>query len=144
MPHNRNQFGFTLIEVVIVMVITGILAVLVVSFFTPVKGYFAAIARAELADAADTALRRMAVSFMRHCLTACGLAVVISNFCRPLQGGAIARYRIAVRPVQAIYLDFVAADTSFEVIGTLSSSPVAGEELVVYNTAPFCSMQGIM
>ena len=53
--------GFTLVEAVIVIVITGIIAAVVAVFITkPVEGYFDSARRAELTDIADTALRRMA------------------------------------------------------------------------------------
>lgn len=52
--------GFTLVELVMVMVITGIIAATGVVFFKPViNSYFAAQRRAALTDMADTALRRM-------------------------------------------------------------------------------------
>jgi MSHA biogenesis protein MshO len=52
--------GFTLIELVIVMAITGIIAAIVVVFFKPaVDSYFDTVRRASLTDIADTALRRM-------------------------------------------------------------------------------------
>lgn len=52
--------GFTLIEAIIAIVITGILVGMVSVFISkPVQGYFDAVRRAELTDAADVALRRM-------------------------------------------------------------------------------------
>jgi MSHA biogenesis protein MshO len=51
--------GATLVELVIVMVITGILAAAVVYFGSPIRSYTDTAARAELTDAADTALRRI-------------------------------------------------------------------------------------
>ena len=52
--------GFTLIEMIMVIVITGILAGIVAVFITkPVQGYADSVRRAELTDAADVALRRM-------------------------------------------------------------------------------------
>lgn len=52
--------GFTLIEMVMVMVITAILAIGTVKFIDgPVQGYVEANVRAELTDIADTALRRI-------------------------------------------------------------------------------------
>ena len=57
----RHQRGFTLVEAVVVMVITGIVAGTMVLFIRrPVQNYTDAAARADLSDAADLALRRMA------------------------------------------------------------------------------------
>ncbi|MCX7168753.1 MAG: type II secretion system protein [Proteobacteria bacterium] len=59
-PDRHHQSGFTLIEAVIVIVITGILAGIVAVFITkPVQGYVDSVRRAELTDAADVALRRI-------------------------------------------------------------------------------------
>lgn len=53
--------GFTLIEAVIVIAITGIIAGVVAVFIkAPVDAYFDSARRAEMTDIADTALRRMA------------------------------------------------------------------------------------
>lgn len=56
-----NQSGFTLVEMVIVIVITGIIGGIVAVFIkAPVQGYVDSSRRAELTDIADTAVRRMA------------------------------------------------------------------------------------
>ncbi len=56
----RRPAGFTLIELVIVIVLLGILAVTLSQFITaPVKGYIDTSRRAALVDTADTALNRM-------------------------------------------------------------------------------------
>ena len=53
--------GFTLIEAVVAIVITGIVAGIVAVFIAkPVQGYADSVRRAELTDVADVALRRMA------------------------------------------------------------------------------------
>jgi len=50
----------TLIEMIVVIAITGILAAAVAVFIRrPVEGYIDAARRAELSDVADTALRRI-------------------------------------------------------------------------------------
>jgi MSHA biogenesis protein MshO len=56
----QRQRGFTLVEAVFVIVVTGIIAAIVAVFVRlPVQGYMDAKVRAELSDAADTTLRRM-------------------------------------------------------------------------------------
>lgn len=57
----RLQRGFTLLEAIIVIVITGAIASVVAIFIvSPIEGYLDTTARAELSDVADTALRRIA------------------------------------------------------------------------------------
>lgn len=51
--------GVTLIELAVTIAVIGILAALIVQFVTPVRSYIDTGRRAALADAADTALRRI-------------------------------------------------------------------------------------
>ena len=56
-----SQSGFTLVEAIIAIVITGIVAGIVAVFIVrPVQGYLDTVRRAGMTDTADTALRRMA------------------------------------------------------------------------------------
>jgi MSHA biogenesis protein MshO len=58
---NRRSRGFTLLEAITVIVITGVIATAVAVFMQkPVQGYFGSTARTALTDTADTALRRIA------------------------------------------------------------------------------------
>lgn len=60
-PTDMRSAGFTLIEAVIVIAITGIIAGVVAVFIrAPLDAYFDSARRAEMTDIADTALRRMA------------------------------------------------------------------------------------
>lgn len=128
----KYMAGFTLIEAIMVIVITGILAALVSSFAAPLKGYFDATARADLSDVADTALRRMA----RDVRLALPNSVRINggnlylDFLATTGGG---RYRAVVDALGAGNpLDFTAADTSFDVLGS-TVDIAAGDQIVVYN-----------
>lgn len=131
---SRNA-GFTLIEAVVVIVISGVIAVMAAVFMrTPVEGYFDSVRRAELTDAADTALRRMARD----------VRAALPNSLRP--GGptcfeflpvvAGGRYRFqngtGLGPFDPLL--FNAADTSFDVLGHVGLPPPAGtHHAVIYN-----------
>ncbi len=59
--NRRPSAGFTLIEAIVAIAITGILSGIVAVFMAkPIQGYVDSVRRAELTDAADVALRRMA------------------------------------------------------------------------------------
>ncbi len=62
----RRGRGVTLIELVVVITITGIIAVVLGTFIVrPIQGYQATVRRAELVDAAEMALRRTARDIRR-------------------------------------------------------------------------------
>lgn len=66
MKHHSQIQGFTLVELVIVIVLTGIIGASIAVFFKPaIDSYFDTRRRADLTDMADTALRRMAQDIRR-------------------------------------------------------------------------------
>jgi len=148
----KPQRGFTLVEMIIVIVITGIIAGMVAMFIrAPVQGYVDSARRAEMSDIADTALRRMgrdlrtAVPNSVRMLTPAGSTYV--EFLPTRDGG---RYRVndnGGTACDAIAagddLDFGAADTCFAIVGTPITF-TAGDGIVVGSTqssgnSPYCT-----
>ena len=125
----RNQRGFTLLEAIIVIAITGIIAGVVAVFIrAPLQGYFDSARRAELTDIADTAVRR--ISRDLHLALPNSVRVTGGNkvieFLSTRTGG---RYRVAG---PGDFLDFSAADSSFELLGP-AITMAAGDQIVIYN-----------
>jgi MSHA biogenesis protein MshO len=118
--HNKSQAGFTLVEMIIVIVITGIIGGIVAMFITaPVQGYVDSARRAELTDIADTAIRRMTRD-IRTAVPNSVRVVACGGTCLeylPTRDGG--RYRAELTSGETgDVLDFGAADPSFDIIGT--------------------------
>ena len=133
-PAANKARGFTLMEAVMVIVITGIIASVVAVFIQkPVQGYFDAVRRAQLTDTADLALRRIG----RDLRTALPNSVRVTSsgttfYLEYLETSGGGRYRAAPDDTgSGDALDFTAADTSFDVIGTAPAS--AAGDIVVAN-----------
>jgi len=130
--------GFTLVEMIVVLVITGIIGAVVAVFIRrPVESYVDVARRGELTDIADTALRRIT----RDVRTALPNSIRISPagnviYLEYLQTSSGGRYRAAPDSAGAgDVLDFAAADASFDVIGTMPAL-AAGNSIVIYNLSP--------
>jgi MSHA biogenesis protein MshO len=134
----RSSAGFTLVEAIVAIVITGILSAIVATFIArPVEGYVASVRRAELTDAADVALRRMtrdvrlALPNSLRVTSAGGV-----NYIEFIMTSAGGRYRSTGDGSTAgNFLSFTSATASFDVLGAppanLSIAP--GDYIVVYN-----------
>ena len=131
--------GFTLIEMIMVMVITGIIAAMVAVFITkPVEGYVDSARRAKMTDAADTALRRLSRDIRLALpnslrVTSVGGTSYI-EFIMTSSGG---RYRDAADgSTGGNVLDFAnAANLKFDVLGPPPGIS-ANDYVVVYNLGP--------
>lgn len=131
--------GFTLIELVVVLIILGIMAALTVDIIlSPFRAFQDQARRAQLVAEADTALTRM-VRELRHALpnsVRVGGGGTYLEFIPTVDGG---RYRAADDPTTSAtenILDFTQADDSFQVIGGLQTGEAhAGDFVVIYNTS---------
>lgn len=128
----KGNAGFTLVEMIIVIVITGIIAAVVAVFLkAPVQGYFDSARRAELSDTADTALRRVSRDLhlaLPNSVRTNGSAI---EFLQTRTGGRYAAESDGSG--EANILDFSTTDDSFVMLGSLNPAPVAGNLVVVYN-----------
>lgn len=138
--------GFTLVEMIMVIVITGILGSMAAVFLrAPVQQYMDTGRRADLTDIADLALRRMANDIrtaVPSSVRITGTGPIYLEFLPTKDGG---RYR-AVSGVPDVCageagnaesgaLSFTAVDTCFEILGPAISF-IAGDQIVLGSTQP--------
>lgn len=143
MKISGQQSGFTLVEMIMVMVITGILGGMVAVFLkAPIQQYQDISRRAELTDIADTALFRLSSDISTAVpnsvrVLGCGATPCV-EFLPTKDGGRYRALADMTNPASAVgdILDFAAsapADTSFDIIGP-SVSFTAGDAIVVGST----------
>ena len=143
LPHLKSQQGFTLVEMIMVIVITGIIGGIVAVFIrAPVQGYVDSARRAEMSDIADTAMRRLG----RDLRTAVPNSVRVTSasatyfeFLPTRDGG---RYRVdsgsgagncAAAGFIGDELSFASADECFEIVGpSMDFNP--GDAIVIGST----------
>ncbi|MDR1662705.1 MAG: type II secretion system GspH family protein [Azoarcus sp.] len=132
MTRTETQRGFSLLELIVVMMVMAILGVSAMTFFRPaLDSYFDSRRRADLTDMADTALRRMS----REVRIAVPNSVQIHGtdcfrFVRTLDGG---RYRKAEDTTRddSEALDLTQISPRFDVLSPLQAA--AGGWLVIGN-----------
>ena len=142
-PCTSKERGFTLVEMIMVIVITGIIGSMVAVFLkAPIQQYMDVARRADMTDIADTALRRIGRDLRLALPNSVRVTTVGSNSYLeflPTTGGG--RYRAAAAPTGTTagcgslagdVLDFTAPDTCFEVLGNMPAVNV-GDQIVVYN-----------
>jgi MSHA biogenesis protein MshO len=132
--------GVTLIELVVTIVILGILGGIAAMVLVPAfDAYFASQRRAEMADLADTALRRMARD-IRLALPNSPRVDAANRFLEVLMTKNGGRYRSlndSLVGTSEDPLDFSAGDSVFETLGTLASGAdhqvQANDYVVIHN-----------
>ena len=139
MMRRYSASGFTLIEMVMVIVITGILSGMVAIFIVkPMQGYTDSVRRGNLTDAADTAVRRLArdlrLALPNSLRVSTSGGVSYIEFIMTSDGG---RYRDdADSSTAGNVLDFTpTASLKFDVLGP-TPSIVANDYIVVFNLGP--------
>lgn len=127
----RATKGFTLIEFIMVITITGILAAAISTFISqPILGYTTNATRSALVNAAELALRRMGRDIQR----------AVPNSPR-VSGTTVFELMYTVetiryRAVGPSHLNFNVATSGFDVIGTFLYAGVGtpGYYMIIYNT----------
>lgn len=130
--HGWRQQGFTLVEIIVVMVITGVLLGIVGMFGRrQIDAYIDTGIRAELTDAADTAVRRIARDLQGALPNSVRQA---GNFLEYVPINDAGRYRAELTSSGGGNpLDFTnSTDNSFDVLGP-AVTIAAGDQVVIFN-----------
>ena len=141
--HSARQRGVTLIELIIVISITAIIAGGVAVFISrPFESYVDSARRAELTDIADTALRRITRDLhsalpnsIRYTCVPSSCVAGSVYYIEYLQTSGGGRYRADKDSGgNGDELLFSSNDTSFDVLGPMPPF-AAGDSIVIYNLA---------
>ncbi|MDE2117930.1 MAG: prepilin-type N-terminal cleavage/methylation domain-containing protein [Betaproteobacteria bacterium] len=142
-----KERGFTLVEMIMVIVITGIIGGIVAIFIrAPVQGYVDSARRAEMTDIADTALRRITRDLrlalpnsVRVNTSGAGVSTIYYLDFLSTSGGGRYRaagtgtvYCAAAAPTNYDALLFTVTDTCFEILGPQMQFQ-ANDQVVIYN-----------
>jgi MSHA biogenesis protein MshO len=145
MPAQPSQSGFSLIELIVVVVLLGILATGAgLLILNPIEAYDAQQRRLQLVDRGELALRQIAADVRRALPNSLRLSPVGSGWAlemvNTLDG---ARYRdqnddSVPAAGAAEILEFSGGDSDFNLLGSFNTltSFAAGQRLVIYNTTP--------
>lgn len=129
--------GFSLIELIMIMLITGILASMVAVFILhPARSYLDSTRRAVLVDIANTAMQRMARDIRQALPNSVRVSqvggVYYLEFLMIATGG---RYREETDPTVpgSDKLDFASgSDNAFDILGP-AADVASGDQIVIYN-----------
>lgn len=126
-----RQQGFTLVELIMVIVVMGVIGGTVAVFMrSPIDAYFQTVRRGGIADMADTTVRRMARDIRKALPNSIRLSGTQCIEFIPTRTGG--RYRADRDTLgSGDILDFATLDTSFDVLGDTGTAAVPVEERMV-------------
>lgn len=141
-----NQRGFSLVELIVVMVLIGAIGGIIALQIKPtLQGYLAVGKRAALTDQADSALRRI-VTEVRSAVPN-SLRLGDSRCLELVPSSDGGRYRSGpdVDPTRVgeAFLDFDAPTNTFDVLTTFMAAPAPGDLIVIGNQNNADVYQGI-
>lgn len=128
--------GFTLVELIVVMVIVGIIAGVLSMMIAPTfRNYAAVAARSNLTQHADTALRRILSDVRASVPNSLRVPASPGNCVEmvPTSGGGRFRTDVDIVTTGSDPLDLTQADASFDVLTALNPVPSAGDLVVIGN-----------
>ncbi|MES2017251.1 MAG: prepilin-type N-terminal cleavage/methylation domain-containing protein [Pseudomonadota bacterium] len=138
-PSRHRQRGFTIMEAIVVIVITGIVGTFVTVFIQlPVRAYLNASARADATDMADNTMRRLTRD-LRLALPNSLRVDASHRYIEYIETKAGLRYLAEDdidTPGSGFYLSWNTATLKFTVVGGVPGgrhAPVPGDSIVVYN-----------
>ena len=138
MLKRRHQRGFTLVELVMVIVIMGVIGGIVAVFMkSPIDAYFDTARRAGIADVADTTVRRMARDIRKALPNSIRLSgTQCIEFIPTRTGGRYRNQDIVAGDETSLKFD--AADRSFNMLGLNAALPAdqqikPNDMVAVYN-----------
>lgn len=135
----KRQSGFSLVELIVVIVLVGIIGgVLTMQLLPAIRAYMAVGERAALTHQADTALRRIVGDVRRAVPNSLRLG---SSLCLELvpssDGGRFRNEQdYSTSPPSGAFLDDTAARQTFDVLTRFNQDPVPGDAIVIGNQNP--------
>jgi MSHA biogenesis protein MshO len=135
MRSTARQHGFTLIELIMVIVIMGVIGGMVAVFMkAPIDAYIDSGRRAALTDVADTVVRRMSRDLRRALPNSIRTSTAGTNCLEFIPTKAGGRYRATGTGA----LDFATGSATFNMLGSNAALPadqriVLNDVVVVYN-----------